>query len=227
MPVVSDSDDPSRFLSPPKLSAYAKDLLLACGYVEDAMYAAEILMGVEPDVVDAETVNDVSCYILRRDWVSRSLNICGVSPADADYLIGHKRVDKSTTVFSDPDVRYDIAKQLDTCVLLADCTLHPAFNPIVLNPGVHDITRYTQYRLKSNGNAKRKRVIIRLKTGEGGEHMQIRTSGKVISTHRHTGMPDRPKDRASRPIILPPYSIQMLAEGRAAIDALDLSKFNK
>ena len=227
MPVVSDPDDPTRFLHPNKLSAYAKDLLLACGYARDTMYAAEILMGVEPDVVDGEIVNDVSCYLLRRDWISRALNIAGVSPADADYLIGHTRADKSTTVFSDPDVRYDIAKQLDSCVLLADCTLHPAFNPIVLNPGVHDVTRYTRYRLQSNGNAKRKRVVIRLKTGEGGEHMQIQTSGKVISTHRHTGMPDRPKDRALRPIILPPYSIQMLDEGCAAIDALDLSKFER
>lgn len=225
MPVVSDPDDPTRFLLPPKLSAYAKDLLLTCGYKEDAMYAAEILMGVEPDVVDGEIVNDVTCYILRRDWVTRALNICGVSPADADYLIGHKREDKSTTVFSDPDVRYDIAKQLETCVLLADCTLHPAFRPIVLEPGVHDITRYTQYRLESNVAAKR--IILRLKTGEGGEAIQIHTNGKVISTHRNTGLPDRPKDRVSRPIILPPYSIQMLEEGRAAIDAMDLSKFEK
>ncbi len=223
MPLVSDPDDPTAFLDPKKLSAYAKDLLIACGYTEEAVFAAQILMDKQPDLVDGEAVKEVSCYILRRDWVSRALNICGMDPRDVDYLVGHKRLDKSITVFTDPAVQFKIAQQLESCVLLPDCTLHPAFNPIVMDQDIVDFARYTQYMFVNDGMAKR--IVLRVRTADGGENLNLQTSGKIISVQRKTGDLDRPDERSIRPIVLPPYSRDMMDKEIAIVAALDLTKF--
>ena len=228
MPLVGETDNPEIFLNPSTLSAYAKELLLACGYTEESLYAAEVLMAQDPDVIDMgdgnfEVETSVSCYILRRDFITRAFSN-GLFQDEIDKLVGHKnRKLVSETAFNDPDVQFSIAKKLDNCVLLPDCTLHPYYNSLSISDHL-DLRGSTMYCLKNNFTEP-KQIRIRFKPIEGGEKACLITQGKITGFTVESDKLDHIEERNRRPIVLPPYSKEMLEHEISIACELNLTAF--
>ena len=151
MPFVSSQLDPAQYADPSALPAYAKTLLLKCGYKEEYLNTAYTLMDQEPDLGGHNgKEQDVVAYILRRDWVGRAANCCGMSAVDIDYLIGHANRKKCATDYTNPDVQRTLARQLERYVFLPDCSRHPSFAPISAKPGRKkkvSLDDYSAYRI--------------------------------------------------------------------------------
>ena len=89
--LIGDYDAPKPEIKrTAELSAWIKKALKECGLEKAFEEAAERLLIEEPDFNDDGTrCYDIHAYILRRDRSVRWLNICGISPADVDYYLGH------------------------------------------------------------------------------------------------------------------------------------------
>ena len=148
---------------------------------------------------------DVVAYILRRDWIGRAANICGMSEADIAYLTGHVYPDKHAADYGNPDVQRTLALQLERYVFLPEYSRNPYFMPTALN---HDSTKrkrmyledYNGYRLLAeNGTLE---IRFRYQTGESGESIRIETNGTLVSpVSPECGPPDTPEKRMNRPLV--------------------------
>lgn len=132
MPVVATREDPYKCAEPQMLSAFIKDIMEKCGFVETE--ALKLAMEYEP-VYDANGVpiKDARAYILRRDWCSRLFNVCGICGDEADYMLGHenskyKIIDDSMNL----DKMRIIADSMERFVALPEASCHPEFIPIEL-----------------------------------------------------------------------------------------------
>lgn len=230
MPLVSSSSDPTQFADPSALSGYAKELLLACGYEEERMRAAYLLMEIEPDP-DGQGGKDteVATYILRRDWLSRAIHCCGLSAADVDYLIGHANEANQQTDYTNPDVQRELALQIERYVFLPDNTRNPYYAPIHVKPGrikVTDIEGFNGYRVVTEDGPVE--IQFDLTTGESGETFTLTTNGQfsVPVSHQYS-RPDSPEKRRGRPLVrgLKPRSYYQALIARAK--EIDLTRFSK
>lgn len=226
MPLVSDSNDPCRYADPSKLSSYAKKLLLVCGYSQVSFQLAASLVVREPDLdIDGTSETDVTAYILRRDWVGRAMNVCGMTAADVDYLVGHKNPGTRKKDYTNPDIQQSIALQLERYVFLPEYSKHPYFAPACLKPGKPvDLDGYNAYCIR--GGEKPMDVTVDIVTAECGESIIISTNGTVISTvEQKNGAKDSPEMRETRPLIgaVPPPSYYQDLEGQA--QSIDISEF--
>lgn len=230
MPLVSASSDSTRYADPSDLSAYAKDLLLACGYEEERMRAAYLLMEIAPDS-DGQggKETEVTAYILRRDWLTRALHCCGMSAQDADYLIGHANDANQQTDYTNPDVQWELALQLERYVFLPDYTQNPYYVPIHVKPGrvkVTDIEKFNGCRVVAEDGPVE--IQFDLTTDESGETFTLTTSGQLsVPVSHQYSRPDSPEKRRGRPLVrsLEPRSYYQTLIERAK--EINLTRFSK
>lgn len=228
MPFVSSQLDPAQYADPSALSAYAKTLLLKCGYKEEYLNTAYTLMDQEPDLGGHNgKEQDVVAYILRRDWVGRAANCCGMSAVDIDYLIGHANRKKCVTDYTNPDVQRTLARQLERYVFLPDCSRHPSFAPISAKPGRKkkvSLDDYSAYRICAESGPLEIKFVYN--TTEANESICIRTNGKFLTkVESDSGEIDTPMKRKARlPVgVVHPHSYyQRLIEQAKQIDLTNI-----
>lgn len=204
MPLVSDGDDPNKFANPSTLSAYAKELLLACGYEEECLRLAGVL--AENDLTLDEKSRkelDVTAYILRRDYVTRAANCCGMAPADIDYLVGHENAENKNTDYTNPDIQRELAFQLERYVFLPEFTRHPYYAPILAKyrrRKTEDLEGFNGYRIIAEEEPLE--IVFDMTTEESGETIVVTTDGKTVEpVARQYDHPDSPKKREDRPLV--------------------------
>ena len=208
MPVASVPADPRRFAAASKLSDYAKRLILACGYSPQQMLGMSGWMRREPDIVDGEREKDPTAYLLRRDWTSRALNVCGMRAEDVDYLLGHVRHNKTGIVdYTARETQAQLADQLERHVLLPEHSTNPAFDGINLGRRRYELSDFGCYRLTAvHGPVT---ITLDIEAAEAGVPISIITNGVLQEdpTQRKRPHRDRPNQRAQRPIIGDVHSI--------------------
>lgn len=226
MPLLASPDDPYQYADDQKLSAYAKQLLQFCGYTENYFSSAADLMVSEPDVVDGERTTDLSAYILRRDWCSRLANIAGITSADLDYMLGHKRRDQGNShdFLSDSEC-LQILHQLERCVLSPDHSLHPLYSTqeLILN-AITDLTGHTSYRIHAPITSP---VTVKLKVAlhETSAPLTIITTGKTVSAIRNAGTLIQRDHYINKPIALPPYEAHLYEAAKVWADNINFEAF--
>ena len=227
MPLVSSSNGPCQYADPSSLSAFVKELLLLCGFTKEGFRLAASLSKREPDL-DSEGVpeTDVSAYILRRDWAGRAVHLCGLSPADVDYLLGHKNSAVKEKDYTNRDVQEDLARQLERYVFLPEYSRNPYYCPICLTPGkTTDLTGYSGYCITASDHPIE--VTLRITTSECGEQLIFTTDGTMVSPPKpQIGEKDTPKRRENRPMIGPTTSPDKYQEWIEQAEQIDISKWN-
>lgn len=225
MPLVSDPNDPRKYADPSDLSSYAKALLLTCGYSQEHFRLAASLSVREPLDVGGPPEKDVTAYILRRDWAGRASNVCGLSSADVDYLIGHKNPATKERDYTNPDVQKEIAQKLERYVFLPEYSRHPYFNPICPEQGMTvDLEGYTAYRIRAAEGAIE--VKLDIGTAECGEPITIWTNGTMKSpVEQRSGAKDTPELRRTRPLIGSIHPDSYYQELKEVAGKVDISKF--
>ena len=223
MPVVCKDGNPrERLENVSELSTFGKNLLLACGVSQEQYKESTNLIFREPDEdYDGEKLGEVAFYILRRDFISRCLNVCGMDPRVVDYLVGHKRKDKTTEDFTNRDVRFRFAKELERHVLLPSYTLNPFFGK-----GCGDLvqTGYAGYRLDTRCVSGKKR--IRLLSTEPGATIVVQTTAKITKNmvRKNASEEDSSIDRNGRMVIHAPkmeeYYTSLLQEAESLVREL-------
>lgn len=227
MPLVSHPKDCTQYADPSDLSAYAKNLLLTCGLTQEQLLKATVLMTREPDLdEEGKPETDISAYILRRDWVGRAANVCGMSSVDIDYLIGHKNPAVSGKDYTNPDIQEQLARQLERYVCLPDYSKHPYFAPISAQPRKPaDLNGYGAYRICADKEPVL--VTLDITTCECGEDVRILTDGIAITPPTVKYAPkDTPALRLNRPLIGRILSQEQCYALKEAGMTLDLASFH-
>ena len=136
MPFVTDGVSLDLPIRPPALSEFIRKVLLRCGCSEGFLEGQRLDMGRCPDYdLDGCASRDISAYVLRRDYVTRLANRCGMPMATLDYLLGHRRKENTIRDFESPDAQTEIAMQLERFVFLPDHSRNPAHAPLVVSEG--------------------------------------------------------------------------------------------
>lgn len=224
MPLAGSRTDPRRHLDPSELARYAKSLFRALGF-SATLEAATELMIREP----VNGSSDAGAYISRRDWITRTLNVCGLDIVDADVTVGH---DIGSALrakdYTNPDIQALIAKQLENYAYDNDpmYTLHPYWHPIVLSGRCHiELDGYGGYRLVADTALN---VTLDITTSEPGQSIQLQSDGTLAGEiELKRGRKDTPELRIDRPIIgrTPILSAEEYDDIRRKADAIDLSAF--
>lgn len=201
MPFVSTLKDPTKRASRAELSDYAKALLLECGCTASYLRSAQHLMDLEPDYDPLGNKEDsVSAYVLRRDWISRAANVCGMPSSVIDHHIGHKSRKLNGKDFSNPATQQLSAMMMERHVLLPSHTRHPYYY-------VHELCSSSEIELDDFGNYRYKAkepilVYLNLTSNESGEPITVRTNGKIVDEFKiRRSRRDSPEQRMNRPII--------------------------
>lgn len=201
MPFVSTLKDPTKRASRAELSDYAKALLLECGCTASYLRAAQHLMDLEPDYDPQGNKEDsVSAYVLRRDWISRTANVCGMPSSIIDHHIGHKSRKLSGKDFSNPTTQQLSVMMMERHVLLPSHTRHPYYCVQELRGSTEiDFDNFGNYRYIGIEPIL---VKLELKSNESGEPITVRTNGKIVEEFKiRRARRDSPEQRMNRPII--------------------------
>ena len=228
--LVSSEDDPAQFADPSDLSAYAKRLLLECGFLEAYLKSAASLTNSEPLPGGfGGKERDVVAYILRRDWIGRAQNCCGMSSANVDYLVGHANLKSAAVDYTNPDVQLMLARQLERHVILPKYSRHPCFSPVMAKPGRTKkllLEGYNGYRICAEDGPLE--IGYTYTTEESGERIWIETNNMFLSSiQSESGRMDSPQKCKGR---LPVGRTHPLAYYQEIIERarqIDLAKFNE
>lgn len=228
--LVSSQDDPRQFANPSALSACAKRLLLECGFLEAYLQSAASLMNSEPLPGGfGGKERDVVAYILRRDWIGRAQNCCGMSSANVDYLVGHANLKSAAVDYTNPDVQLMLARQLERHVILPKYSRHPCFSPVMAKPGRTKkllLEGYNGYRICAEDGPLE--IGYTYTTEESGEWIWIETNNMLLSSiQSESGRMDSPQKCKGR---LPVGKTHPLAYYQEIIERarqIDLAKFNE
>ena len=205
---------------------YAKSLLIRCGYGEDLLQQVQSLMLQEPDADDNASIeSSPSAYILRRDWVGRSANICGMSAEDIDYLIGHYNPARNEKDYTNRDIQRTLARQLERYVFLPEYSRHPYFFPITAEPAkTVDLESYGAYRISAG--AEPVEISLDLITNECGQCITLCTNGQVKKKATPAiGLLDTPDKRRGRPLIGSVHDRDYYSRLNEQSRSIDLSDF--
>lgn len=228
MPLVSSPDDPCRYADPSSLSAFAKELLLLCGFTKENFRLVAALTKRYPDL-DCNGVpeTDVTAYALRRDWTGRAIHLCGMTSADVDYLMGHKNSEVKEKDYTNYDVQEDLARQLERYVFLPEYSWHPFYRAICPAPGeTVDLTGNSGYRIAADKVPIV--VTLRLTSCECGNYMVIDTDGTVVSPPKpQVGAKDSPRQRENRPMIGSVTASDHYRKWIEQAEQIDISKWNE
>lgn len=115
------------------LSDYVKKLMQKAGCTPEMLEHVGLLMRKEPDVVDNVRTRDVAAYILRRDWCSRFMDVCGADSKETDYRIGHSNKDVDYESFLSDAASKRTAEIMERYVFHPNYTLNPGFAVVMLS----------------------------------------------------------------------------------------------
>ena len=228
--LVSSEDDPTQFADPSDLSAYAKRLLLECGFLEAYLKSAASLTNSEPLPGGfGGKERDVVAYILRRDWIGRAQNCCGMSSVDVDYLVGHANSKSASVDYTNPDVQRTLALQLERYVLLPDFSRHPRFSPIIAKPGRTKkllLEDYNAYHICAEDGPVEIEFVYT--TEESGEWVRVETDGTILTPiQSESGGKDSPQKCKGRLPVGKVYPLTHYQENIQRAGQIDLAKLNK
>lgn len=130
MPLVSVPGDPAKFAGASAISGFTKQLMECCGFKETK--ALQQAMKHHPLYdADGTPIGDPRAYILRHDYCSRLINICGLDHNMVDYLMGHKNPHNRVARDSmNADTLSKLAEAMERFVPMPELSLHPAFSPV-------------------------------------------------------------------------------------------------
>lgn len=228
--LVSSKDDPAQFADPSDLSAYAKRLLLKCGFLEAYLKSAASLTNSEPAPGGfGGKERDVVAYILRRDWIGRAQNCCGMSSADVDYLVGHANSKSASVDYTNPDVQRTLALQLERYVLLPDFSRHPRFSPIIAKPGRTKkllLEDYNAYRICAEDGPLEIEFVYT--TEESGEWVWVETDGTILTPiQSESGGKDSPQKCKGHLPVRKVHPLTYYQENIKRAGQIDLAKLNE
>ena len=228
--LVSSEDDPAQFADPSDLSAYAKRLLLECGFLEAYLKSAASLTNSEPLPGGfGGKERDVVAYILRRDWIGRAQNCCGMSSVDVDYLVGHANSKSASVDYTNPDVQRTLALQLERYVLLPDFSRHPRFSPIIAKPGRTKkllLEDYNAYHICAEDGPVEIEFVYT--TEESGEWVRVETDGTILTPiQSESGGKDSPQKCKGRLPVGKVYPLTHYQENIKRAGQIDLAKLNE
>ena len=172
---------------PRKLSARLRTMLMEAGL------DAEYLEAAERDALKESRSQDVSAYVIRRDWASRARNVCGLTSMEIDVLLGH---DVSIPQKYRDDMAHhtkqaELARKLERHIHNAAYSAHPGIRPYQLVHGDNlDIIPWGAMRL-ANGSDATINVKVDLEAVLSTESITIiapaesmvRTTRRTIPTH--------------------------------------------
>lgn len=198
--ITYENGDPSLLTRSSEVSAFVRKLLLLVGCTDGYFEAIYKLMFDDPDVVDGKIVNDVSAYILRRDWATRACNVCGLKPDQVDYLMGHAIKKEQKEDYQTPESQAAMAWALERYVFDPDHSRNPACNSIVLSPGMKLNLDVNQGFLFEAGD---KDIILEITVicSEAGNTPSLAISSDSTANITRFGIFDKPESRKMRPLI--------------------------
>ena len=130
MPLVSVPGDPTEFAGSSSISKFTKELMERCGF-RDTKALHQAMKHHPLYDADGVPISDPRAYILRHDYFSRLINLCGLDHKIVDYLMGHKNPhNKITRDSMNEDVLSKLAEAMERFVPMPELSLHPAFSPI-------------------------------------------------------------------------------------------------
>ena len=225
MPVVSLPDDPSKPVSGSRLSEWARELLLLCGYSEADLMVASRAMQVEPDYeIDGRPMVSVSAYIFRRCYATLLCNVCDLYPGSGieDYLLGHKLVKKLPFDPKNTDMIRVLVARMERLVLHPQHSNHPLYRPVVIDAGEGcDMINHCACVLTASEDME---VEISVKTCEPNGTIQLVGDDlKRRMVRRQKGMIDTAEDRAARPALLMPTLPEEFCQYLQGADEIDVS----
>lgn len=156
LPITYSDGDPNTLTRSQNISALGKKLLRLCGYSDQYLSEWYEVMRNKVDKVDEEIVDDVSAYILRRDWTTRACDVCGLKQDQVDYLLGHANSKKKKNDYLTPECQSKIAYCLERYVYDPEHTGNPAFSPVLLNQGDNFDLDLNQAFLFVSGNSEKR-----------------------------------------------------------------------
>lgn len=184
MPVVSDLNDNKMFARPNELSRYIRDQLTRLGCDMGFWTAADKMMMEEPDYDEiGKALSDVTAYVLRRNFCSMLINICGMAPDLVDALMGHKLPHTCAVDWfgrlKDETFWPKVAQQMSRWVLLPEHTTHPAFSPrpISSKASFNAQEAQTRFTLIADDDVE---MDIQIETVEPGDSVEIH-GGDILS----------------------------------------------
>ena len=184
-------------------SAYCRKQLESAGVTGSEFEGAYHLMEREPDIVDGRRENDVTAYLLRRDWASRMMDCCDMSAEDVDYYIGHKKEGKRDKYHLDPQRIENTARVMERYVYLPELSYHPAYRAVeIRNDTDIALDASRRYHLRSVDSPAKIHIEV-----QGTEAGPI----EIFVPHKPTGLrakalPDEVEARNGRPILGDIYS---------------------
>lgn len=145
------------------LSKWVAGILNRCGLGAAFIQMASDDEARYPDKdIDGKPIYDVGAYILRRDRASRWRNVCGLTSAECDYLLGHadKRAKKKKVDYTLRAEQRKLAKKLERYVYDEEMSAHPAIRPIGVEHGLdYDFIPFEWYAIENETD---KAMIIKL-----------------------------------------------------------------
>lgn len=201
MPLNGHPKDPRRAVESNAVSAIGRLLLQLCGCDGDYWNDVRTLMSDEPDTsADGGRMNDVTAYVLRRDFASRASNVCAVSKQELDIALGHKVYvsPNEKRAFHGIESMRVFRQKLERYVFDPDHTDHPAFSPAAVEAGTEGmLPAYGTVRLVAKED-----MVIHLKAEalDAWQPVALSVSGGRVEGFTALSWPDRPEERRVRPL---------------------------
>ena len=200
-PLVTQELSPTEYCDERILSAFCKELLIACGCTAEYMRGAMSLQHIEPDLGagdDGGYNTDITAYILRRDGCSRACNICGLDADIVDYLIGHANERNRKKDYLTPEAQSAIARALELYVPLPKHSAHPGYSQVPLISGTNiTIDGSNCYDFVANEPIV---LLLHITTVEPNEIFSIVSNGDIVTAPTATSSPYSTRKQSRPPI---------------------------
>ena len=206
IPLVSFGDEKEVFVKEGLLSGFVRALLALCGGPkETALKEAGMAEKEDLKCIGEENTN---AYIQRRDFASRSINDCGITPAETDYLLGHKSTEVGyETVLAKKGTEQwcaSIAGRLERYVTCPEFSLSPAVVPVKMKPGQEiDLQGGAEYIFQAEEDCV---VDLAAYNMEANDYKYMSTEGGLSEAELRCGT--KLEDQKSRPYRMTSFGVQ-------------------
>ena len=179
IPLVSFSNKARSFVSASILSGFVKEILMLCGVAEEQFAPAD---EAEKQVVARKERQDITAYILRRDFATRGIYCCSITPAEMDYLIGHASDEigyaSVRAMIGTAEWKKSIADRLDSYVMVPELTNDPVVVPITIKPGDSIVLNgRSTYRFNADEDCILQAVT---QNAEAADYLHLETDGEYV-----------------------------------------------
>lgn len=201
MPLNGHPKDPERAVDSGAVSAIGRRLLQLCGCDGDYWNDVRTLMADAPDTsVDGGRMNDVTAYVLRRDFASRASNVCAVSKQELDIALGH-RVQLPAyekRAFHGIESMCTFRQKLERYVFDPGYSDHPAFSPVTVEAGtVGRLPAYGTVRLTVPEDME---IHLHTEALDAWQPVALSVSNGCVERFTALSRPDLPEERRVRPL---------------------------